>query len=192
MFTNEQLQALIRQEVISEAYPYSTKDEHELKNYLKAILGELRRAKIHCKVEADHFGSGYASYIRWFCYEDAHVEVKEERNKRTEHINGLHVLISRLSPVILIGIGDENYTYSLTRDRLSIGKSMLDTPHQLVIEAPFEMLFNKLVQLFMKYNFTVLRKEDVEQQLPFDTVIPTLSRDKGKYLVWDAIFYWED
>jgi len=63
MFTNEQLQALIRQEVISEQYPYSTKDEHELKNYFKAILAELERANIRCKVEKDYFGSGDASYI---------------------------------------------------------------------------------------------------------------------------------
>ena len=69
---------------------------------------------------------------------------------------------------------------------------MLDEPHQLVIEPRFEQLFNALVRIFMKYNFTVLRKEDVELPLPFDADIPTLSRDKRKYLVWDAIFYWED
>ena len=192
MFTNEQLQALIRQEVISEQYPYWPKDEQALKSYLKVILAELRREKIQCKVEADHFGSGYASYIRWFCYEAAQVKVIEEFNTRTEDIRGLHVLISRLAPVILIGNGDESSTYSLTGDHLSSGKSMLDSPHQLVIDEPFEGLFNKLLRLFMKYHFNILQKEDVEPKLPFDAVIPTLSRDKGQYLVWDAIFYWED
>ena len=35
----------------------------------------------------------------------------------------------------------------------------------------------------MKYNFPILRKEDLEQPLEFDAVIPTISRGKGKYLV---------
>ena len=192
LFTNEQLQALIRQEVISEQYPYSTRDEQELKNYLKAILDELERTKIRCKVATDHFGSGYASYIQWFCHEDQHVEVKEYPSKRVEDIQGLHVLISRLTPVIMIGNANESSTYSLSSEYLGGGNSMLDEPHQLVIEPRFEQLFNALVRMFMKYNFTVLRKEDVELPLPFDADIPTLSRDKRKYLVWDAIFYWED
>lgn len=69
---------------------------------------------------------------------------------------------------------------------------MLDELDQLVIRPQFEKLFNTLVRIFMKYNFTVLCKEDVELPLPFYTEIPTLSRDKDKYLVWDAIFYRED
>ena len=192
MFSNEQLMAMIRQEVISDVYPYSMGNEHELKNYLKAIFAELKRSNIHCKVEIDHFGSGYASYIQWFCYEDQHVEVKEYPSKRVEDIQGLHVLISRLTPVIMIGNANESSTYSLSSEYLGGGNSMLDEPHQLVIEPRFEKLFNVLVRIFMKYNFTVLRKEDVELPLPFDADIPTLSRGKRKYLVWDAIFYWED
>lgn len=192
MFTNEQLQALIRREVIGELYPYSTKDQDELKNYLKPMLAELKRKKIHCLVESDHFGSGYASYIQWFCYEEEHVEVMEGDKERTENIKGLHVLINRLAPVILIGNGEESHTYSLTGESVSSAKSMLDIPDQLEIEAHFQPMLNKLERLFMKYNFTVLRKADVEQPLPFDADIPTISREKGRYLVWDAIFYWED
>lgn len=192
MFSNEQLQAMIRQEVISDMYPYSAGNEQDLKNYLKAILAELKRSNIHCKVEIDHFGSGYASYIQWFCYEDAHIEVKQSKATRREDIQGLYVLISRLAPVIVIGPGNESATYSLTGDYLSGSNSVLDSPFQLDIETPFQQLNNKLVQLFMKYNFTVLRKEDMEQPLPFDAVIPTLARKKGRYFVWDAIFYWED
>lgn len=192
LFTNDQLEAMIRQEIISDMYPYSTGDEQALKNYLKAILAELKRSNIHCKVEIDHFGSGYASYIQWFCYEDAHLEMKQAKATRTEDIRGLYVLISRLAPIIVIGPGDESTTYSLTGDYLSGGKSVLDSPFQLDIETPFHQLYNKLLQLFMKYNYTVLQKEDLEYPLPFDTVIPTLSRKKGQYLMWDAIFYWED
>lgn len=192
VFTNEQLQAMIRQEIVSQQYPYSTQDEQELKNYLKSILAELERTRIHCKVEREHFGSGYASYIQWFCYEEQHVEVKEDAYKREEQILGLHVLISRLAPVILIGNADESNVYSLSGGYLSGGKSMLDEPSQLVIEPRFEQLFQTLERIFMKYHFTLLRKEDVEPLLAFDTAIPTLSRGKGKYLVWDAIFYWED
>lgn len=143
MFTNEQLQAMIRQEVVSEQYPYSTQDEQELKNYLKSILAELERAQIHCKVEREHFGSGYASYMQWFCYEAQHIEVKEDANKREEHIQGLHVLISRLAPVILIGNADESNAYSLSGEYLGGGKSMLDEPYQLVIEPGLNSYFKR-------------------------------------------------
>ena len=44
----------------------------------------------------------------------------------------------------------------------------------------------------MKYHYTILQKEDVTPRLPFKAEIPTLLRDPHEYLIWDAIFYWED
>lgn len=69
---------------------------------------------------------------------------------------------------------------------------MTDHPDELVIESRFQSLANNLIRFFMKYQFTIVQKENVEKPLLFDADIPTLSRGKGKYLVWDDIFYWED
>ena len=192
MFSNEQLQAMIRREKISEQYPYSEKDDEVLVNYLKPLLAELTRAKIRYTIESNHFGSGYASYIKLFCYTDDYVTVTEGVGQRKEERSGLNVLVSRLAPVLIIGNAWENAYFSQSDEETGGSYSMLDNLSDLHIEPQFSKLYNDLVQLFMKYRFTVLQKEDVESPLPFDAHIPTLSRSKGRYLVWDAIFYWED
>lgn len=193
MFTIEQLKAMIRQEIISEQYPYSTQDEQELKNYLKAILAELERANIRCNVERDHFGSGYASYIKWFVYEESSIQVEEDRFRRNVETQGLHVLISRLAPVVVMGNGEEFRSYLRTTGaELGSGQSILSRPGELNIDPTLQKLANQVERLFMKYQFTILRKEDLDKPLPFDADIPTLWCDKGEYLVWDAVFYWED
>lgn len=193
MFTNEQLKAMIRQEVISEQYPYSEQDDQALKNYLKAILAELERANIRCKVEPDHFGSGYASYMQWFVYEESGVQVEEDRFTRTEYIKGLHVLISNLAPVIVIGNADQSSSYILKTGAYSSGgQSVMCKPEDITVEPARQQLAEQLERLFMKYQFTILRKEDLEAPLPFDADIPTIWREKREYLVWDAVFYWED
>ena len=192
MFTNEQLQAMIRKERISEQYPYSENDDEVLVDYLKPLLVELTRLKIRYRMESDHFGSGYASYIQLFCYTDDFMKVTEKDGERQEVRRGLHVLVSRLAPVLIIGNAWEGASFAQSGKQTGASYSMLDNPSELIIEPQFTELYNDLEQLFMKYHFTFLRKEDVEPPLPFDAHIPTLSRSKGKYLVWDAIFYWED
>lgn len=53
MFTDEQLQAMIRKEKISEQYPYSENDDEVLLDYLKPLLAELSRAKIRYTMESN-------------------------------------------------------------------------------------------------------------------------------------------
>ena len=193
MFTNEQLQAMIRREKVSEQYPYSEQDDEVLIDYLKPLLAEMKRAKIRYTMESSHFGSGYASYIQLFCYTDDFVTVTVEDGEREEDRRGLFVLVSRLAPVIAIVNDAWQYVrFDEAGEETGGGGTMVDHPKDLDIEPRFESLSNELVRLFMKYHFTVVQKDDVDKPLPFDAHIPTLSRSKGSYLVWDAVFYWED
>lgn len=192
MFSNDELNAMIQQKVISEQYPYSEKNDEVLLNYLKPLLAEMKRANIHYIVESDHFGSGYASYIKVLCYKDEFVETTDNIYGYTKNIKGLQVLVGRLAPVIVIGGASENTDYAPTGKVLSGSSQMLDGPRDLLIEPQFEPLYNTLVRLFMKYHFTLLQKEELEGPFSYEGHIPTLSREQGRYLVWDAIFYWED
>ena len=193
MFSNDDLKALIRGEMIGDIYPYSSQNDIEVQNYLKQLLAELKRSGISCEVELDHHGSGYASYRQWFCYTKEHVHISTDKYKKEIEKEGLMIHISSLAPVVIIGIGNQSETYLLEDSRwLGGGSTMLTEPHQLIIPSKFEPFYHQLERLFMKYNFTILRKEDVEGVLPFKIKIPTLSRDEGEYLIWDAIFYWED
>ena len=68
---------------------------------------------------------------------------------------------------------------------------MVDFP-DLIIEEKYKQLANDLTRLLIKYHFSILQKEDIDKPLPFDEKIRTLYRPRGQYLVWDAVFYWED
>ena len=153
----------------------------------------MSRAHIRYTIDSNHFGSGYASYIQLFRYRDEFVTITETNGEKKEERIGLNVLVSRLAPVIAIGGNAWEFTYvDASGKRVGGSHSMLDDPNELHIDKKFQELYNDLVRLFMKYQFTLLQKEDVDAPLSFAANIPTLSRRKGQYIVWDAIFYWED
>ncbi|MEG0471632.1 MAG: hypothetical protein RR588_04785 [Solibacillus sp.] len=192
MFSIEELKSLIAGEMIGAIYPYSSRNELEVEHYLKRIAAELKREKIQIIEEPAHFGSGYASYFEWCCYEEEHITVNEDEHTRTVEIEGLVVAISRLAPVVLIGRMKRWDTYILDGKSLNGGRTFFSQPSDLHIEPTFRPLVQRLERLFMKYQYTILRKEDVSCSLPFQADIPTILREKREYLVWDAIFYWED
>lgn len=192
MFSNEELKVLIAGEIIGANYPYSSRNELEVEHYLKRILAELKREKIQVIEGLAHFGSGYASYFEWCCYGEEHVTVNENEHTRTVEIEGLAVAISRLAPVVLIGRMNRSDTFAKDGKSLNGGRSFFSQISDLHIEPAFIPLVQRLERLFMKYQYTILRTEDVSRPLPFQADIPTILRDKRDYLVWDAIFYWED
>ena len=192
MFTDDQLKKMIRRETISAQYPYSEQDDDVLVDYIKPLLADMTRANIRYTMEANHFGSGYASYIQLMCYTDAFVAVTEENGEREEDRRGLFVLISRLAPVV--AIVNDAWQWRRFNDKGEDnggGGTMVDFP-ELLIDDKYKQLANDLTRPFMKYHFTILQLQDVDKPLPFDEKIRTLSRPRGQYLVWDAVFYWED
>lgn len=194
MFTGEQLTQLIDGKMIGEIYPYNTGDEEQVKAYLKRMQGEFAKyPRITCKAELENFGSGYASYAAWFCCNERDVRVLENKYTQEVEREGLWLNISLLAPVVIIGTGITNDTYAVEDGRwLNGSKSMLQMPEELVIPVRFKELYQLLVRLVMKYHYTVLFKEELEKPLPFNLNIPTVFREPREYLVWDAIFYWED
>lgn len=195
MFTEEELQLMIDRKMIGHIYPYDTNDEKAVIDYTKQIKAELeRQSGVHVRVEQLHFGSGYASYIEWFVYLDR--DVQQSDNKygiRTVEKEGLMINISLLAPVILIGTGEKSDDILIETDKVVGGsKSLFCEVSNLDIPAQFKELANSIEGLFMKYHYTILQKADVNRRLPIKTYIPTIFREPYEYLVWDAIFYWED
>ena len=192
MFTNEELQKLLRREMLSGAYPYEAEDEQAVIAYLNRIEAELKREKIRVHAESLHFGSGYASYIQWCCYTDSDVTVEQGKYGWRDNIEGIAVAISTLAPVVLMGRMTKSITYNEKGNETGGSYTLFSRVENLTIEEKYLPLVKKLERIFMKYSYTILRKEDVAKPLPFDADIPTILRDKRDYLVWDAIFYWED
>lgn len=192
MFTNNELKAMIRHEKISAQYPYSEQNDDALVHYIKPLLADMTRANIRYTIDANHFGSGYASYIQLMCYTDDFVTVTDDGGERHEDRRGLFVLISRLAPVVAI-VNDAWQYVRLNEQGEEIGRGgmMVDMP-TLIIEDNYRKLANDMTRLLMKYQFTLLQQQDVDHVLPFHAEIPTLLRASGSYLVWDAIFHWTD
>ncbi|MHA6250387.1 hypothetical protein [Oceanobacillus sp. CAU 1775] len=194
LFSNDQLKSLIDGKMIGEIYPYITDDQQAVLNYLKMIRAEFERMpNLHCEPDLLHFGSGYASYVEWFFYTDDEVEISEKNGMRTFDKEGLIVDISLQSPVILIGTGFKSNTIRIeTGESLNGAKTFFSEPVDLEIPERFTTLKSIIERTFLKHHYTILQKEDVTPRLPFEAYIPTLHRDPHEYLIWDAIFYWED
>lgn len=192
MFTNDELKAMIRKELISDQYPYPEDDDDLLEQSLQPLLDDMARANIRYRVSSDHFGSGYASYIQIVCWTDQFVKVKVKDGERKEDRRGLFVFISRLAPVAaIVNNAWQVMCFDELGEETSYSGTMPTYP-ALSIDKKYKPLARDLSRLLMKHHFTLLQKKFVDKLLPFPAEIPTLDRESGTYLVWDAIFYWRD
>lgn len=82
MYSHEQLKSFIKGEIIGESYPYGTKDEKKMEAYIKQLYNRVKRIpNMLCEAEFDHFGSGYASFIEFFCYRQEDIRIIKKKEK---------------------------------------------------------------------------------------------------------------
>jgi len=196
VFTNEQLQAMIDGKIIGEKFPYDTNDEREIEAHIRRLFHRMNRIpNIVCEAEWNHFGSGYASFVEFFCYQKEDLVILEEKLGRREiKKNGIIVDISRLAPVAIMGEVERYKTIRIETNQEVAGVygSLLDGPKLVGISERFQALEKKLKQALEEFDYEVLEPEEMNQPLPFKTKIPTIYRESRDYTVADAIFYWED
>ncbi|MEE1131436.1 MAG: hypothetical protein UHX00_07435 [Caryophanon sp.] len=192
MFTEQQLKAMIRREPVSDRYPYLEQDDVLLEQSLQPLLDDMTQANIRYNVSNDHFGCGYASYIQIVCWTDQFAKMVEKDGQEEEDRRGLFILISRLAPVAAI-VNDAWQFASLDEfgKDTNVGGTMPINP-ELTIDNKYKPLAKNLSRLLLKHHLTPLQKKFVDKPLPFDEKIRTSARPRGQYLVWDAIFYWDD
>ncbi|MFH5778893.1 hypothetical protein [Heyndrickxia oleronia] len=196
MFSNEQLQNLIEGKIIGSKFPYDTKNEQEIEAHIRRLYYRINRIpNLVCEVEWDHFGSGYASFVEFFCYqkEDA-VIVEEKYGRREIKTEGIIIDICRLAPVAIMGQDDRYKTIRIETNEIVGGAygSLLGGTNQLKLSEKFRTIEEKLKQALKEFDYELLEAEKMNQPLSFKTKIPTIYRDPGEYSVIDAIFYWED
>lgn len=196
MFSNKQLQAMIDGKIIGEKFPYDTNDEREIEAHLRRLFHRMNRIpNVVCEAEWNHFGSGYASFVEFFCYQNEDLVVLEEKHGHREiKMNGLIVDISRLAPVAITG-EDERYKTIRIETNEDIGGgygSLLGGPKLIGVSERLQSLGEQLKRALEEFDYEVLEPEEMNQLLPFKTKIPTLYRESRDYTVADAIFYWED
>ncbi|GIN21203.1 hypothetical protein [Siminovitchia fordii] len=148
-----------------------------------------------CEVEWDHFGSGYASFVEFFCYQkDDAVTVEEKYGRREIKTEGIIIDICRLAPVAIMGQDDRYKTIRIETHEIVGGAygSLLGSTNQLNLSEKFRTSEEKLKQALKEFDYELLEAEKMNQPLSFKTKIPTIYCEPGEYLVIDAIFYWED
>ena len=196
MFSNEQLQRLIEGETVGNKFPYDANSEQEIEAYIRQLFHRINRIpNLVCEAEWNHFGSGYASFIEFFCYQEDDVRVVEEKYGRREiKTDGIIIDICRLAPVAIMGEDERYKTIRIETNEVVGGAygSLLGRPKLLDLSEKFQTIAEKLKRVLKEFDYELLEIEKMNQPLSFQTKIPTIYREPRDYLVVDAIFYWED
>lgn len=196
MFSNQQLRDLIAGKIVGSRFPYDTENEQEIEAHIRRLFHRINRIpNLICEAEWNHFGSGYASFVEFFCYLKEDVTVTEEKNgRRKEKTEGIIIDICRLAPVVIMGEDVRSKTICVeTNKEVSWGSgSIVDGPGRVYLSEKFQRIAEKLNQVFKEFDYELLEAERIYKRLPFQTKIPTIYREPRDYLIMDAIFYWED
>lgn len=196
IFTDEQLKELINGNPIGIIFPYDTKNEVEIEAHIRRLYYRIKRIpNIICEAEWDHFGSGYASFVEFFCYEMEHVKrVTTPYGIEEVEIEGVLVNISRLAPVAIFGDDERSKTIRIeTGEEIGgCGGSIMGGYQLENVKDRFQPMIRHLTNALAEFNYDVLPIELLNQTLPFKAKIPTIYSEPREYSIADAIFYWED
>lgn len=138
------------------------------------------------RIEWDHYGSGYASYVdAWFYRPTPGFDVDEPLGNGEEH-KGLVVLLSRLSHYFVFMEGSKYWDKEGGSGYMP-DFSMLD---QLPTPAVAELAAH-IQPLLQEAGLVRASRQDLETLLPQGTAVPTILGEEP-YRHYDALFHWED
>jgi len=187
MFSAQQINSLLHQQALSEEYPWSANDPRVVEVFYKAVCAELtRRTDTSSKIEWNHYGSGYASYVDAWIYKPISEFSVDYPGKKGEAYEGLCILLSRLSPYFVFLQGAKSWaegggsSYMPTYDAVD----HLTHPSVVLLEATAQEVLA---------NFGLLRvfKDNLGSPLSPSIRVPTNLSD-GPFIEFDALYYWED
>lgn len=176
----------------TETYPWSTGREDTIESGIVALLKQLAaRKRLETQISANHYGSGYASYIDCWLYRDTPEFRVSRYGDGWTAFDGLVVLISRHAPLFALGSGGKAW-----RPRGSSGA--VGASYQLHLEDldrfprdAVRELIDPVSEFFESAGLARARREELEPLLDADVDIPTVLGGRP-YRIFDALFHWED
>lgn len=196
MFSNEQLKKLIEGQCVGEHYPYNTNNEDEIEAHIRRLFYRLKRIpNLIVEAEWKHFGSGYASFVEFFCYRQEDVVTEDDPyGFRHFETQGLIVDVSRLAPVAIMGEEERYKTIRIENNefRSGVSSNLFGGSGTLVVDEKHQEMARGIQQALEEFEIQLLEEEYLRKPLPFKAKIPTIYREPKDYLIMDAIFYWED
>ena len=189
--SENEIHRLLSQQAIMGEYPWMSEDQKMVESHFKRTLAEVTRStKTESRVEWDHYGSGYASFVDVWLYK-ATPEFRCRTFKRKmlpgeEGYTGLVILLSRLSPCFVFMEGEKQWhprgssSYMPDLDRLD----RLETP-------AVATLAEQVQPILERHALIRVSRAQLETPLAAGIHPPTILTDRG-FTQFDALFYWED
>lgn len=187
LLSPDQVDRLLTQRTITDAHPWVTDDDDSIEAHLKAACAAVNRATgCESKVEWDHYGSGYASYVDAWFYKPIPEFLPERRSGIGEEYTGLVVLFSRLSPYVAFMEGVKQW-HAKGSSSYMPAFSALDR-----LETPAVSSLARQVQAVLEaQGFIRVLRAQLEAPLAPGVRVPTNLADGG-FIQFDALFHWED
>jgi hypothetical protein len=187
LLTQSEIECLLSQRCISQVQPWVTNDARLIEKHLAdACAATARETTTQSRIEWNHYGSGYASFVdAWFYRNTSEFNVQQPGEQGEAH-TGLVVLFSRLSPYFVFlegekrwhGAGGSSYlpAFGMLDQLKTQGVSLLAKSVQPILERC------GLIRAYYR---------QLSEPLPADIPVPTILTDDG-FTQFDALFYWED
>jgi len=182
-----EIQTLIAGRAISEKPPWSTNDEAAIDSYYKGVCDAVSRSTTALsRIEWQHYGSGYASFVdAWFYKCSSDFNVNKPSRYGEEHV-GLAVLLSRLSPYYVFIEAEQHWhPHGCSGYLPALGMvDSLQNPGVLRLSEPVQ-------QVLASFGLIRVSRDELAEPLPPNLQVPTILTE-GPYTQFDALFYWED
>ncbi|WKB53089.1 hypothetical protein [Eleftheria terrae] len=187
LLSESSIQMLIHQQPISDRHPWASGDPMAVEAHLKATCAAVSRStRALSRIEWNHYGSGYASFIdAWFYKRDPGFDVKKRSGYQEEH-TGLVVLFSRLSPYCVFMEGEKRWDQRGTVSYMP-EFDMVDR-----ITTPAVAKLSEEVQPVLE-SFGLIRvgRSELHEPLSAGVHVATNLATHG-LSQFDALFHWED
>lgn len=186
-FTDEEVQELLSNTSISSEHPWRTNDETKIDLFYKDICEEIASStRTSSKIEWNHYGSGYASFIDAWFYRPSPEFAVENVARKGEAYAGLVVLLSRLSPHFCLMEGQKSW-HGRGGTSYMPGLELVDSFTRPAIDS----LAKQVGVLLEPHGLHRLKRSDLSSALRSDAIVPTILSNEP-YTVFDAMFHWED
>ena len=183
LLTPSDIESLLRQEPISDEWPWNTKDEAIIHGNIKDIIAEIsRKNRLLDKTDFGHYGSGYASYVDCWLYraDDAF------RFDKGDCYWELVVLFSTLSKYYVVGEGQKTWDKTRGSSYLPSFQFVDRISHPAVQE-----LIEGVCSVLANRGLIRVNASEVSSLLAAEIEVPTILGDRP-WRHFDALYYWED
>jgi hypothetical protein len=194
-FTESYLRRIINLEVAGDFAPYNSGDRKNTDEYIQKIIVRLQSIpEFIITTEAESYGSGFASFT--------HISISKKDKSDTiihkqaeeivrEETKGLLLYICRLAPYAVFATSEWSYSFEHGRASGGTYQTMLTKKIDQLPEGGWIGLIEKIRTCLNEFKITILTKEELARQLPFQASIPTMLSD-APYKLFDCFFYWEE